>query len=168
MGVRFAARMDMVINRGAFLAGRYEEVAEEIRAVKRACLREDGTAAHLKVILETGELETLDAVRFASDLAIRAMDGVDAEWEEASKRAIEREGRPFASGDFIKTSTGKVQPAATMPVTLVMLEAVRDWYLGNRTQGRREARRRHPHRQAGAALSRDGQRDAEPAPCAGV
>jgi len=124
-----ADEIDMVINRGAFLAGRYDEVAEEIRAVKRACRREDGTAAHLKVILETGELETLDAVRFASDLAIRAMDDVDREWTAGSERAPEDEKQPRASGDFIKTSTGKVQPAATMPVTLVMLEAVRDWYL---------------------------------------
>ncbi len=124
-----ADEIDMVINRGAFLAGRYDEVGEEIRAVKRACLRDDGSAAHLKVILETGELETLDAVRFASDLAIRAMDDVDREWAQASHRTPEDEKRARASGDFIKTSTGKVQPAATMPVTLVMLEAVRDWYL---------------------------------------
>lgn len=104
-----ADEIDMVINRGAFLAGRYDEVAEEIRLVKRAC-----GGAHLKVILETGELETLDNVRRASDLAIRALD-------EAAEP-----GR--AGCDFIKTSTGKVQPAATMPVTLVMLEAIREWY----------------------------------------
>ena len=104
-----AHEIDMVINRGAFLAGRYDEVAEEIRQVKVACAK-----AHLKVILETGELETLDQVRLASDIAIRAMDEV---------------GERHAHGaDFIKTSTGKVQPAATMPVTLVMLEAIRDWY----------------------------------------
>lgn len=102
-----ADEIDMVINRGAFLAGRYEEVAGEIRRVKEAC-----GAAHLKVILETGELETLDNVRRASDLAIRAMNDAGG-----------------AGGHFIKTSTGKVQPAATMPVTLVMLEAIRDWYL---------------------------------------
>jgi len=102
-----ADEIDMVINRGAFLAGRYEEVADEIRRVKEAC-----GAAHLKVILETGELETLDNVRRASDLAIRAMNDAGG-----------------AHGHFIKTSTGKVQPAATMPVTLVMLEAIRDWYL---------------------------------------
>jgi len=102
-----ADEIDMVINRGAFLAGRYEEVADEIRRVKLAC-----GAAHLKVILETGELETLDNVRRASDLAIRAMNDAGG-----------------AHGHFIKTSTGKVQPAATMPVTLVMLEAIRDWYL---------------------------------------
>jgi deoxyribose-phosphate aldolase len=111
-----ADEIDMVINRGAFLAGRYDEVADEITQTKKACARPDGTAAHLKVILETGELETLDNVRRASDLAIRAM--ADAAMP------------PHAhGGDFIKTSTGKVQPAATMPVTLVMLEAIRDWYL---------------------------------------
>ncbi|MBL8962881.1 MAG: deoxyribose-phosphate aldolase [Phycisphaeraceae bacterium] len=106
-----ADEIDMVINRGAFLSGRHEEVADEIRRVKIAC----GTA-HLKVILETGELETLDNVRRASDLAIRAMS-------QAGDPGETRDG------DFIKTSTGKVQPAATMPVTLVMLEAIRDWYL---------------------------------------
>ncbi len=104
-----ADEIDMVINRGAFLAGRYDEVAEEIRQTKVACGR-----AHLKVILETGELETLDNVRRASDLAIRAMSEVGVRHEHGA--------------DFIKTSTGKVQPAATMPVTLVMLEAIRDWY----------------------------------------
>jgi deoxyribose-phosphate aldolase len=124
-----ADEIDMVINRGAFLAGRYEEVADEIREVKRACRRADGTAAHLKVILETGELETLDAVRFASDLAIRAMDDMDREWGVTPPQSNEAGHLVRASGDFIKTSTGKVQPAATMPVTLVMLEAVRDWYL---------------------------------------
>jgi deoxyribose-phosphate aldolase len=95
-----ADEIDMVISRGAFLAGRYDEVASEIVEIKRAC-----GAAHLKVILETGELETYDNVRLASDLAIEA------------------------GADFIKTSTGKVQPAATLPVTLIMLEAVRDHYL---------------------------------------
>lgn len=95
-----ADEIDMVISRGAFLAGRYAEVADEIARVKEAC----GTA-HLKVILETGELETYDHIRRASDLAIAA------------------------GADFIKTSTGKVQPAATLPVTLVMLEAIRDHYL---------------------------------------
>lgn len=104
-----ADEIDMVINRGAFLAGRYDEVAEEIRQTKVACGR-----AHLKVILETGELETLDNVRRASDLAMRAMSEVGVRHEHGA--------------DFIKTSTGKVQPAATMPVTLVMLEAIRDWY----------------------------------------
>ncbi|MCE7974839.1 MAG: deoxyribose-phosphate aldolase [Leptolyngbya sp. PLA1] len=113
-----ADEIDMVINRGAFLAGRHDEVADEIREVKRACRREDGSFAHLKVILETGELETLDQVRRASDLAIRAMADVDFE------TGIPAPGTP----DFIKTSTGKVQPAATMPVTLVMLEAIREWH----------------------------------------
>jgi deoxyribose-phosphate aldolase len=117
-----ADEIDMVINRGAFLAGRYDEVASEIRAFKHACVRADGTLAHLKVILETGELETLDNVRLASDIAIKAMASVDDELG-----VPERD--PFGTADFIKTSTGKVQPAATMPVTLVMLEAIRDWHL---------------------------------------
>src|ERR1041384_7610889 len=95
-----ADEIDMVINRGAFLAGRYAEVFKEIEEIKSAC-----GAAHLKVILETGELETYDQVRRASDLAIAA------------------------GADFIKTSTGKVQPAATLPVTLIMFEAVRDHFL---------------------------------------
>lgn len=103
--VRFAVdegadEIDMVISRGAFLEGNYPYVFDEIAAVKEAC-----RAAHLKVILETGELKTLDNVRRASDLAIAA------------------------GADFIKTSTGKVQPGATLPVTLVMLEAIRDHYL---------------------------------------
>jgi deoxyribose-phosphate aldolase len=93
-----ADEIDMVINRGAFLAGRYREVFDEIVAVKQAC-----GPAHLKVILETGELATYDNVRRASWLAM------------------------LAGGDFIKTSTGKVHPAATPAVTLVMLEAVRDF-----------------------------------------
>jgi deoxyribose-phosphate aldolase len=101
-----ADEIDMVISRGAFLAGEYALVADEIARVKEACGR-----AHLKVILETGELETLDAVRHASDLAIRASMFAG----------------PVADGEvFIKTSTGKVTPAATMPVVLVMLEAIRD------------------------------------------
>ncbi|MEM1271635.1 MAG: deoxyribose-phosphate aldolase [Bacteroidota bacterium] len=95
-----ADEIDMVINRGAFLAGQYEVVHDEIVAVKRAC-----GEAHLKVILETGELQTYDNVRRASRIA---MD---------------------AGGDFIKTSTGKIQPAATLPVTLVMLEAIRDYHI---------------------------------------
>lgn len=102
-----ADEIDMVIDRGAFLAGRYLEVYEEIVAIKEACMRPvDGsgeTSAHLKVILETGELATYDNVRRASWLAM------------------------LAGADFIKTSTGKIQPAATLPVTLVMLEAVRDF-----------------------------------------
>jgi deoxyribose-phosphate aldolase len=107
-----ADEIDMVINRGAFLAGRYDEVAHEIRETKTAC-----GAAHLKIILETGELETYDHIRRASDLAIGAATSV------AGAKAVQ-------DGEvFIKTSTGKVQPAATMPVTLVMLEAIRDHYL---------------------------------------
>jgi len=93
-----ADEIDMVINRGAFLSGRYLDVYDEIVAVKQACGQ-----AHLKVILETGELVTYDNVRRASWLAM------------------------MAGGDFIKTSTGKVTPAATLPVTLIMLEAVRDF-----------------------------------------
>jgi deoxyribose-phosphate aldolase len=93
-----ADEVDMVIDRGAFLAGRYLEVFEEIAAVRDA-----SGPAHLKVILETGELQTYDNVRRASWLAM------------------------MAGAHFIKTSTGKVQPAATLPVTLVMLEAVRDY-----------------------------------------
>ena len=93
-----ADEIDMVIDRGAFLSGRYLQVFEEITAVKQAA-----GAQHLKVILETGELETYDNVRRASWLAM------------------------YAGADFIKTSTGKISPAATLPVTLVMLEAVRDF-----------------------------------------
>ena len=93
-----ADEIDMVIDRGAFLSGRYLEVFDEIVKVKEAC-----GPAHLKVILETGELVTYDNVRRASWLAM------------------------LAGGDFIKTSTGKIAPAATLPVTLVMLEAVRDF-----------------------------------------
>ena len=94
-----ADEIDMVISRGHFLAGEYNFVFDEIAAVKDAC-----GEAHLKVILETGELSTLDNVRRASDMAMHA------------------------GADFIKTSTGKIQPAATLPVTLVMLEAIRDFY----------------------------------------
>jgi deoxyribose-phosphate aldolase len=92
-----ADEIDMVIDRGAFLRGDYGKVFDEISKTKEAC-----GAAHLKVILETGELGTYDAVRLASEIAIDA------------------------GADFIKTSTGKVQPAATLPVTLVMLETIRD------------------------------------------
>jgi len=94
-----ADEIDMVIDRGAFLAGEHAKVSDEITATKEAC-----GPAHLKVIFETGELVTYDNVRLASQLA---MD---------------------AGADFIKTSTGKVTPAATMPVTLVMLEAIRDHF----------------------------------------
>lgn len=93
-----ADEIDMVIDRGAFLSGRYGHVFDEIVAVREAC-----GEAHLKVILETGELQTYDNVRRASWLAM------------------------MAGAHFIKTSTGKVQPAATLPVTLVMLQAVRDY-----------------------------------------
>jgi deoxyribose-phosphate aldolase len=92
-----ADEVDMVIDRGAFLSGRYARVYDEIARVREAC-----GEAHLKVILETGELGTYDNVRRASLLAIAA------------------------GADFVKTSTGKVQPAATLPVTLCMLEAIRD------------------------------------------
>ena len=95
-----ADEIDMVIDRGAFLSGEYAKVADEIAVVKEAC-----GSAHLKVILETGELQTYDNVRHASHLAMNA------------------------GADFIKTSTGKIQPAATPPVVLVMLEAIRDHYL---------------------------------------
>ncbi|MGI9232656.1 MAG: deoxyribose-phosphate aldolase [Woeseiaceae bacterium] len=95
-----ADEIDMVISRGAFLAGDFRYVFDEIQAVKEAC-----GDAHLKVILETGELGTLDRVRRASVLAM------------------------YAGADFIKTSTGKIQPAATMQVTLVMLQAIRDYYV---------------------------------------
>src|SRR5438045_4176216 len=94
-----AGEIDMVINRGNFLAGEYGRIFDEIAATKAAC-----GDAHLKVILETGELQTYDNVRLASEIAMRA------------------------GADFIKTSTGKISPAATMPVTLVMLEAIRDFF----------------------------------------
>lgn len=94
-----ADEIDMVIDRGVFLAGDYNRVFDEIAAAKENC-----GPAHLKVILETGELQTYDNVRIASEIAMRA------------------------GADFIKTSTGKVSPAATMPVTLVMLEAIRDFF----------------------------------------
>ncbi|NBU23396.1 MAG: deoxyribose-phosphate aldolase [Actinobacteria bacterium] len=99
-----ADEIDMVIDRGAFLAGEYLEVYKQIVAVKEACKRNDGSYAHLKVILETGELQTYDNIRRASYLAM------------------------LAGGDFIKTSTGKVTVNATIPITMLMLQAVRDWY----------------------------------------
>ncbi len=103
-----ADEIDMVINRGAFLSGNYDRVANEIRAIKRTC-----GSTHLKVILETGELATYDNIRKASDLAIQATADAD----------------DLDDGEvFIKTSTGKVNPAATLGVTLVMLEAIRDHY----------------------------------------
>ncbi len=94
-----ADEIDMVISRGKFLAGEYNFVFDEIAAIKEACGK-----ARLKVILETGELCTLDSVRKASDIAI------------------------YAGADFIKTSTGKIQPAATMQVTYTMLMAIKDYY----------------------------------------
>lgn len=94
-----ATEIDMVISRGKFLSGEFQYVFDEIAQIKEAC-----GLAHLKVILETGELQTLENVRKASILAM------------------------MAGADFIKTSTGKVQPAATQPVTLVMLEAIRDFH----------------------------------------
>ncbi|RLS90465.1 MAG: deoxyribose-phosphate aldolase [Planctomycetota bacterium] len=111
-----ADEIDMVISRGAFLSGDYRRVADEIARVKEACGK-----AQLKVILETGELETLDAVRYASDIAIRAS-------LFAGGFAAGFAGRVADGEVFIKTSTGKVTPAATMPVILVMLEAIRDAY----------------------------------------
>ncbi len=95
-----ADEIDMVISRGQFLGGNYQFVFDEIATVKEACGK-----AHLKVILETGELDTLDNVRKASELAM------------------------YAGADFIKTSTGKIQPAATLQVTYVMLDAIKDFYL---------------------------------------
>ncbi|HYC40434.1 MAG TPA: deoxyribose-phosphate aldolase [Chitinophagaceae bacterium] len=94
-----ADEVDMVISRGKFHAGEYNYVFDEIAAIREACGN-----ARLKVILETGELGTFDKIRRASDIAM------------------------YAGADFIKTSTGKIQPAATLPVTLVMLEAIRDYY----------------------------------------
>ncbi len=95
-----ADEIDMVISRGEFLAGNYQFIFDEIAQIKEACGK-----AHLKVILETGELDTLDNVRKASEIAM------------------------YAGADFIKTSTGKIQPAATMQVTYVMLDAIKDYYL---------------------------------------
>jgi len=104
-----ADEIDMVINRGEFLSGCLDEVASEIMQVREAC-----GEAHLKIILETGELETLENVREAADLAIHA----------AALAGEIRDGEVF-----IKTSTGKVSPAATMPVTLVMLDAIRAYFV---------------------------------------
>ena len=95
-----ADEIDMVISRGQFLAGNYQFVFDEIATIKEACGK-----AHLKVILETGEIDTLDNVRKASEIAM------------------------YAGADFIKTSTGKIQPAATLQVTYVMLDAIKDFYL---------------------------------------
>jgi len=115
-----ADEIDMVISRGLFLAGRLDEIAREIRETRAMCARPPaGQPAHLKVILETGELESLDNVRRASDLAIEAACSVPGLPQPADGEV------------FIKTSTGKVQPAATMPVTLVMLEAIRDRFMAS-------------------------------------
>jgi deoxyribose-phosphate aldolase len=122
-----ADEIDMVIDRGAFLAGDYGKVFDEIIAVKQAC-----GDAHLKVILETGELKTYDNVRRASWLAMTA------------------------GADFIKTSTGKVSPAATLPVTLLMLEAVRDFA---EQKGRRKGSRWDQDQQGRDQVPRSGQRD---------
>ena len=124
----------MVIDRGAFLSGDYAAVFEEIVDIKEAA-----GEAHLKVILETGELETYDNVRRASVLAMAA------------------------GADFIKTSTGKVTPAATLPVTLVMLEAIRDFERATGRQVGHEARRRDPDRQGGDPVPRRPVRDARTA-----
>ena len=102
-----ADEIDMVIDRGAFLAGRFGQVFEQVLAVREVCQEGQalfGRPAHLKVILETGELVTYDNVRRAAWLAM------------------------LGGGDFVKTSTGKISPAATLPVTNLLLEAVRDWY----------------------------------------
>ena len=109
-----ADEIDMVLNRGAFLAGRYDVAADEIRRARQAC-----GIAHLKIILEVGELETCDNIRRAADLAIAAAASA----------------KPIEDGEvFIKTSTGKVAPAATPEAVLIMLEAIRDHY---RTTGMR-------------------------------
>ena len=141
-----ADEVDMVIDRGAFLSGRYRQVFDEIVAIKEAAGSgrdgghdggQDGGqgGVRLKVILETGELATYDNVRRASWLAM------------------------LAGADFVKTSTGKVAPAATLPVTLVMLEAVRDFRDATGRQVGRQARRRHPHHQGRGQEPRAGQRD---------
>jgi deoxyribose-phosphate aldolase len=119
-----ADEIDMVISRGHFHSGEYNFVFDEIAAVKEVCGK-----ARLKVILETGELGTYDKVRLASDIAIAA------------------------GADFIKTSTGKISPAATMEVTMVMLHAIRDHYLRTGDHDRHETRRRHPHQQASACTT---------------
>ena len=126
-----ADEVDMVIDRGAFLSGRYSKVYDEIVRVKEACGH-----AHLKVILETGELGTYDNVRRASLLAMAA------------------------GADFIKTSTGKLPSAATLPVLLCMLEAIRDVHDETGRVVGLQARGRHPHRQAGDPEPRDRERDA--------
>ena len=134
--VRSAARdgadeIDMVIDRGVFLAGDHGRIFDEIVATKEAC-----GAAHLKVILETGELLTYDNVRIASEIAMRA------------------------GADFIKTSTGKISPAATMPVTLVMLEAIREYFYETGIRIGMKPAGGILHGQAGARLSCHGEGNA--------
>ena len=129
-----ADEVDMVIDRGAFLSGRYAKVFDEIVRVKEAC-----GEAHLKVILETGELGTYDNVRRASLIAIAA------------------------GADFIKTSTGKVSPAATLPVTLCMMEVVRDVYAETGHIVGHQAGGRDPRVEAGDPVPRHAVRDARPA-----
>ncbi|MGB9695805.1 MAG: deoxyribose-phosphate aldolase [Ignavibacteria bacterium] len=114
-----AEEIDMVISRGSFLSGKYQDVYDEIKEIKKVCEEtskkisdpsKNEKKIHLKVILETGELESLDNVRKASYLAM------------------------YAGADFIKTSTGKSQPAATLPAYLVMLDAINDYYLETNTK----------------------------------
>lgn len=114
-----AEEIDMVISRGSFLSGRYQDVYDEIKEIKKVCEEASKKISaqtksekkiHLKVILETGELDSLDNVRKASYLAM------------------------YAGADFIKTSTGKSQPAATLPAYLVMLDAINDYYLETNTK----------------------------------
>ena len=121
----------MVIDRGAFLSGRLGQVFDEVVAVKEA----DVATAHLKVILETGELVTYDNVRRASWIAM------------------------LGGADFIKTSTGKAGVNATLPNALVMLEAVRDFAEIVGRTGRRESRGRHPNLEGRPEISSGGQRD---------
>ena len=128
-----ATEVDMVIDRGAFLAGDIGKVFDEIVAVKQVC----GDVA-LKVILETGELGTYDSVRRASWLAL------------------------LAGGDFIKTSTGKINPAATLPVIHVMLQAVRDFAARDRPAARGEGGRRHPQHQGRDPVPGRGERGRRP------
>ena len=125
-----ADEVDMVIDRAAFLAGRFGLVLDEIRAVREAC-----GPVRLKVILETGELATYDNVRRASWLAM------------------------LGGADFIKTSTGKIVPAATLPVALVMLEAVRDFAVANGRGDRRQGGGRGPHDEGRDPLPRRRKRD---------
>ena len=119
-----ADEIDMVINRNAFHSGNYKKVSQEIEAIKMAC----GDSVHLKVILETGELGTFDKIRRASWLAMEA------------------------GADFIKTSTGKISPAATLSTTLVMLEAIRDFYDQTGKKNWDETRRRYFHSKNSSSL----------------